>query len=225
MLPLALLERKTDMPVLFNNAPKVVGLPAVLLPKMAALVMFHHPCFTALNPLGYQVLLPTNFEMNVVVSLTDVEKSSSSKKTVWTGLLKLSLVLFSVLIWQLDSLHMYFPLSQTCSPMPTAATMLALCASPFPPLGLPALLTMITLSSRSQSACAGTESFHNAHAYFTVSIRMHSHDFFLQCACVFHRRMAVACVHTHTQSHFSRIETGSSRGEECFGLCPLSDKF
>ena len=62
--------------------------------------------------------------------------------------------------------------------MPTAATMLALCASLFPPLGLPALPTMITLSSRSQSTSAVTELFHNAHAYFTVSIRMRSHSFF-----------------------------------------------
>ena len=110
MLPLAILaEGKTDMTVLCNNAPEMVGLPAVLLWNLAALVMFHHPCFTALNPLGYQALLPANFEMNVVVSLTDVVTSSSSEETVWTGLsgpwvdlstsLKLALVLFSVLIW------------------------------------------------------------------------------------------------------------------------------
>ena len=72
--------------------------------------------------------------------------------------------------------------------MPTAATMLALCASLFPPSGLPALPTMITLSSRSQmrmrsrrnfSQCAcvflrfnphaQSQIFHNAHAYFTVA--------------------------------------------------------
>ena len=76
------------------------------------------------------------------------------------------------------------PFSQACSPMPTAATMLALCAFLFLPLGLPALPTMITLSSRPQSACAVTEFFHNAHAYFTIQIRMRSHEFFSQCACV-----------------------------------------
>ena len=104
-------------------------------------------------------------------------------------LLKAALVLLSVLIWQLAfSPFMYFPLPQTCSPMPTAATMLALCASLFPLSGLPALPTMITLSSRSQirmrsrrnfSQCAcvflrfnphaQSQIFHNAHAYFTVA--------------------------------------------------------
>ena len=49
--------------------------------------------------------------------------------------------------------------------MPTAATMLALCAFLFLPLGLPALPTMITLSSRPQSACAVTE-------FFTLRMRI-----------------------------------------------------
>ena len=148
--------------------------------------MFHHPCFTALIPLAYQALLPANFEMNAVVSLTDVVTSSSSEETVWTGLpgpwvdlstfLKLALVLLSVLIWQLAfSPFMYFPLSQTCSPMPTAATMLALCASLFHSSGLQALPTMTTLLSRSQ-------------------IRMRSRRIFSQCACVFLR------FNTHAQS-------------------------
>ena len=127
MLPLAILERKTDMPVLCNNAPKMVGLPVVLLWKLAALVMFHHPCFTALNPLGYQAQLTANFEMNVVVSLTGVVMCSSSAKAVWTGLpgpwvdlstfLKLALVPLAVLIWQLASL--------------------LVCQLPFPKLALP----------------------------------------------------------------------------------------
>ena len=102
------------MPVLCNNATKMVGLTAVLLCKLADLVMFTHSCFTALNPLGYQAQLPANFEMNVVVLLVDVLTSSSSEETVWTGrtgpwvdrstFLKLALVLLSVLIWQLASL-------------------------------------------------------------------------------------------------------------------------
>ena len=69
--------------------------------------------------------------------------------------------------------------------MPTAATMLALCAFLFLPLGLPALPTMITLSSRPQSACAVTEFFHTAHAYFTIEIRMRSHKFFLNAHAYF----------------------------------------
>ena len=68
--------------------------------------------------------------------------------------------------------------------MPTAATMLAL-AFLFLPLGLPALPTMITLSSRPQSACAVTEFFHTAHAYFTIQIRMRSHKFFLNAHAYF----------------------------------------
>ena len=87
--------------------------------------------------------------------------------------------------------------------MPTAATMLALCAFLFLPLGLPALPTMITLSSRPQSACAVTEFFHNAHAYFTIQIRMRSPEFFHNAHAYFHRRMDVACVHTRTRSHSS----------------------
>ena len=83
------------MPVLCNNAPKMVGLPAatvVLLWKLAALVMFHHPCFTALSPLGYQAQLPANFEMNVVVSLTGVVICSSSAEPELCGLDFLRLV-------------------------------------------------------------------------------------------------------------------------------------
>ena len=201
------------MPVLCNSAhaPKMVGLPVVLLWKLAALVMFHHPCFLALNPLGYQALIPANFEMNVVESLTGVVMCSSSAEAVWTGIpgpwvdlstfLKLALVLLTVLIWQLAFLlvcpfpfALPYPLPQQC----------LLCVHfLFLPLGLPALPTMITLSSRPQSACAITEFFHNAHAYFTIQIRMRSHRFFSQCACVFHRRMDVACVHTRTRSHSS----------------------
>ena len=54
MLPLATFGKKTDLPVLCNNALKMVGLLTVLLWKLAALVIYvspHDPCFTALNPL------------------------------------------------------------------------------------------------------------------------------------------------------------------------------
>ena len=213
MLPLAILERKTDMPVLCNNAPKMVGLPVVLLWKLAALVMFHHPCFTALNPLGYQAQLPANFEMNVVVSLTGVVMCSSSEEAVWTGLpgpwvdlstfLKLALVPLAVLIWQLASLFV--------------------CQLPFP-----SLLSHAHCRNNACFVCISVSSFgparppHDDHSLVSTSIRMRSHGIFsqcacvfhhpnphaqsrifLQCACVFHHRMDVACVHTRTRSHSS----------------------
>ena len=153
------------------------------------LAMFHHPCFTALNPFGYQALLPANFEMNIVVSLTDVVTPSSSEETVWSGLpgpwvefstfLKLALALLSVLIWQLASSLYVFPLSQSCSPMPNAATMLALCAYLFTLSGLPARPP------------------HDDHSLVSISIRLRSYGIFSQCTWVFHRRMDVACVHSH----------------------------
>ena len=62
--------------------------------------------------------------------------------------------------------------------MPTAATMLALCAFSVSSFGPARPPTLITLSSRPQSACAVTEFFHNAHVYFTIQIRMRSHEIF-----------------------------------------------
>ena len=134
---------------------------------------------------------------------------------MWTGIpgpwvdlstfLKLvALVLLTVLIWQLASLLVCpFPFPKLALPCPLPQQCLPCVHFLFLPLGLPALPTMITLSSRPQSACAVTEFFHNAHAFFTIQIRMRSNEFFSQCACVFHRRMDVAYIHTRTRSHSS----------------------
>ena len=127
--------------------------------------------------------------MNVVVSLTDVVMCSSSAEAVWTGLpgpwvdlstfLKLAFVLLTVLIWQLAFLLVCpFPFPKLALPCPLPQQCLLFAHFLFLPLGLPTLQTMITLSSRPQSACAVTEFFHNVHAYFTIQIRMRSHNFF-----------------------------------------------
>ena len=140
--------------------------------------MFHHPCFTASNLLGYEALILANFKMNVVVVHTNVVTSSSSEETVWSALpgpwltfppsQSSSRVFLPVPIWQLASLSLYvFPFSQNTeqavlqqwawerkafSPMLTGATLLALCVSLLPSF-LPALPTMITFSSRLLSVC------------------------------------------------------------------------
>ena len=210
----------------------MVGLPVVLLWKLAALVMFHHPCFTALNPLGYQALLPANFEMSVVVSLTGVVTCSSSAEAVWTGLpgpwvdlstfLKLALVLLAVLIWQLASfLVCPFPCPKLALPCPLPQQCLLCVHFCFflracPPPHDEHSLVSIWIPMRShgifhnahayftvKSACAVTKFFHNAHAYFTV---------------------AWLWPYTHAVT-LVLIETESSCGEGCFGLCPWSDKF
>ena len=59
MFPLVIFGKKTDMSVLCNNELKMVaGSLAVLLSRggsrLPLAVMLHHPCFTVLNPLGYQ---------------------------------------------------------------------------------------------------------------------------------------------------------------------------
>ena len=179
--------------------------------------MFHHPCFTALISLGYQALLPANFEMNVVVSLTGVVTCSSSAEAVWTGLpgpwvdlstfLKLALVLLAVLIWQLASL--------------------LVCPFPFPKLALPCPLPQQCLLCVHFCfflwACPPSPRWSlsrldlNPHAqsrnFFTMPMRYSPYKsacavtiFFKQCACVFHRRMDVACVHTRTRSHSSWLK-------------------
>ena len=102
--------------------------------------------------------------------------------------------------------------------------MLALCAFLFLPLGLPALPTMITLSSRPQSACAVTEFFHNAHAYFTIQIRMRSHEFFTMRMRISQSHGCGLRSYTHAVA-LVLIETESSCDEGCFGLCPWPDKF
>ena len=201
------------MPVLCNNAPKMVGLLVVLLWSWLPWLCFTILVFTALNPLGYQAQLPANFEMNVVVSLTGVVTCSSSAETVWTGLpgpwvdlstfLKLALVPLAVLI---------------CS------SLLSLYVNSL----FPSLLSHAHCRNNACSVCISVSSFgparppHDDHSLVSTSIRMRSHGIFSQCACVFHhpnphaqsrifsqcacvfhRRMDVACVHTCTRSHSS----------------------
>ena len=200
--------------------------------------MFHHPCFTALNPLGYQALLPANFEMNVVVSLTGVVTCSSSAEAVWTGLpgpwvdlstfLKLALVLLAVLIWQLAFLLVCpFPFPKLALPCPLPQQCLLcvhFCTFLFLPLGLPALPTMITLSSRPQSPCAVTE-------FFTMRMRISPSKSAYAVTNFFTMRMRISPSHgcglrSYTPAvAFVLIETESSCDEGCFGLCPWPDKF
>ena len=77
--------------------------------------------------------------------------------------------------------------------------------------------TLITLSSQPQSACAVTEFFHNAHAYFTIQIRMRSHEFFTL-------RMRISPSHGCGLRSYKHavalvlIETESSCDEGCFGF-------
>ena len=169
--------------------------------------------------------------MNVVVSLTGVVTCSSSAETVWTGLpgpwvdlstfLKLALVPLAVLIWQLASL--------------------LVCQLPFPKLALPCPLPQQCLLCVHFCfflwACPPSPRWSlsrldlNPHAqsrnFFTMRMRISPSESacavtnFSQCACVFHRRMDVACVHTCTRSHSSWLKPkvlvtkgvlGSARG-------------
>ena len=120
---------------------------------------------------------------------------------------------------------MSFPFSQACSPMPTAATMLALCAfsvSSFGPARPP----------------------HDDHSLVSTSIRMRSHRMFFtmrmrispsKSACAvtnfFKMRMRISPSHgcgLRSYTHAVALvltETESSCDEGCFGLCPWPDKF
>ena len=194
-------------------------------------------CLGYISPSLFHCLesLPANFEMNVVVSLTGVVTCSFSAEAVWTGLPCPWVDLSTFLKARLGSTCcsylavrfspcMSFPLSQACSPMPTAATMLALCAFLFLPSGLPALPAMISLSSRSQSACAVTN-------FFTMRMRISLSISACAVTKFFTMLMRISPSHgcglrlyTHAVA-LILIETESSCGEGCFGLCPWSDKF
>ena len=96
--------------------------------------------------------------------------------------LKLALVLLSVLIWQLASLLCcIFPCRKLALPCPLPQQYL-LCVH------LCFLLRFCLPSPRWSLSRLDL----NPHAQSRI---------FSQCACIFHRRMTVACVHTRTRSH------------------------
>ena len=176
-------------------------------------------------------ILPTNLEMTVVVLLIDVVTSSSSEETVWTGLpgpwvdrstfFKLAFILLSVLIWQLASLPVcLFHCPKLAPPCPLPASMLALCASLFPPSGLPVLprwsLSRLGLNPHAQSRNFSTKRMRISPS----QSGMRSDEFFFTMrTCIWPSH---GCgLHSYTHAVALPIETESSCGEGCLGDLPV----
>ena len=206
------------MPVLCNNVPKMVGLPVVFAVEVGCLGYVSPSLFHCLESLGIPSATSRKLrnECSRVAHRCSYVLFLCRSCVDWTSwsmgwpstFLKLALVLLAVLIWQLAFLLVCpfpFPKLALLCPLPQQCLLCVhfcffLWACPPSPRWS---LSRLDLNPHAQSW-----------NFFTCTMRMRispsksngQSRIFSQCACVFHCRMDVACVHTCTWSHSSWLK-------------------